>query len=230
MQQIKSFLLQHGISWPGGNWNKALLKRLRELDITSELMFTLNQHVDEYEFLCSKIRETNAELRKIFSSERHSAAIEIFKSHPGVGNIVAWGEVLENIENAKTLTWKSTSTWKQTPTEEGKSTVVRYMVLEPNSMRVEWPDGKVRISDHREGKALILDPVNICRKNGYGHPKLDLKHRQEPKDVRRAKRQKKAALKKRKPAPVVVLSRIVTKQNSTSTPDYLVAGLHVVGE
>ena len=90
MQQIKSFLLQHGISWPGGNWNKALLKRLRELDITSELMFTLNQHVDEYEFLCSKIRETNAELRKIFSSERHSAAIEIFKSHPGVGNIVAW--------------------------------------------------------------------------------------------------------------------------------------------
>ena len=64
----------------------------------------------------------------------------------------------------------------------------------------------------------------------YGRPKLDLKHRQDAKDVRRAKRQKKAALKKRKPAPVVVLSRIVTKQNSTSTPDYLDAGLHVVGE
>ena len=64
----------------------------------------------------------------------------------------------------------------------------------------------------------------------YGHPKLDLKHRQDPKDVQRAKKQKKAALKKRKPAPVVVLSRIVTKQNSTSTPDYLGAGLHVVGK
>jgi len=64
----------------------------------------------------------------------------------------------------------------------------------------------------------------------YGRPKLDLKHRQDPKDVRRAKRQKKAALKKRKPAPVVVLSRIVTKRNSTSTPDYLVAGQHAVGE
>lgn len=64
----------------------------------------------------------------------------------------------------------------------------------------------------------------------YGRPKLDLKHRQDAKDVRRAKRQKKAALKKRKPAPVVVLSRIVTKQNSTSIPDYLDAGLHVVGE
>ena len=29
MQQVKSFLLQHGISWPGGNWNKILIKRLR---------------------------------------------------------------------------------------------------------------------------------------------------------------------------------------------------------
>ena len=64
----------------------------------------------------------------------------------------------------------------------------------------------------------------------YGRPKLDLKHRQDPKDVRRAKRQKNAALKKRKPAPVVVLSRIVTRRNSTSTPDYLVAGQHAVGE
>ena len=64
----------------------------------------------------------------------------------------------------------------------------------------------------------------------YGRPKLDLKHRQDPKDVRRAKRQKKAALKKRKPAPVVVLSRIVTKRNSTSIRDYPVAGRHAVGE
>lgn len=64
----------------------------------------------------------------------------------------------------------------------------------------------------------------------YGRPKLDLKHRQDPKDVQRAKRQKKAALKKPKPAPVVVLSRIVTKQNSTSTRDYLGVGLHTVGE
>lgn len=84
MQQIKSFLLQHGISWPGGNRNEVLLKRLTELDVTSELMFTLYQYVDQYEFLCSKIKETKAELRKIFSSERHSSAIKIFKL------ILAW--------------------------------------------------------------------------------------------------------------------------------------------
>ena len=73
---------------------------------------------------------------------------------------------------------------------------------------------------------------NILKRLGYryGRPKLDLKHRQDPKDVQRAKRQKKAALKKRKPAPVVVLSRIVTKQNSTSIRGYRDVGLHVGDE
>jgi transposase len=46
--------------------------------------------LDEYEFFCEKIAETETKLRQIFSSKRHSAAIEIFKSHPGIGNIVAW--------------------------------------------------------------------------------------------------------------------------------------------
>lgn len=90
MQQIKSLLLQHGISWPGGNWNKMLIMQLRQLDISSELRFTLNQHIDEYEFFGRKLAETGAKLRQIFNSKRHSAAVEIFKSHPGVGNIVAW--------------------------------------------------------------------------------------------------------------------------------------------
>jgi len=90
MQQIKSFLLQHSISWPGGNWSKILIERLRQLDISSELRFTLAQYLDEYEFFCGKIAETETKLRQIFSSKRHSAAIEIFKSHPGVGDIVAW--------------------------------------------------------------------------------------------------------------------------------------------
>ena len=49
----------------------------------------------------------------------------------------------------------------------------------------------------------------------YGRPKLDLKHRQDPKEVVRAKRQKQAALKKRRPAPVVVLSRMSTKPSFT---------------
>ena len=53
----------------------------------------------------------------------------------------------------------------------------------------------------------------------YGQPKLDLKHRQDPKEVARAKRQKQRALKK--PDPVRVLWRFstATKRSSTSTLD-----------
>ncbi|MCJ7806992.1 MAG: IS110 family transposase [Clostridia bacterium] len=90
MQQIKGFLLQHSIVWPGGGWSKVVLCNLRKMDIGSELRFTLDKYLDEYEFLSRKIAQTNSRLRRIFSSKRHSAAIEIFKSHPGVGNIVAW--------------------------------------------------------------------------------------------------------------------------------------------
>jgi len=90
MQQIKGFLLQHGINWPGGGWNKAVIMQLRQLEITDELRFTLDQYLDEYEHFCGKIAETESKLRQVFSSERHSGAVEIFKSHPGVGNIVAW--------------------------------------------------------------------------------------------------------------------------------------------
>ena len=90
MHQVKSLFLQHSISWPGGTWSKILIERLRQLDISSELRFTLDQYLDEYEFFCRKVAETEAKLCQIFSSERHSAAVEIFKSHPGVGNIVAW--------------------------------------------------------------------------------------------------------------------------------------------
>jgi len=90
MQQIKGFLLQHSMVWPGGYWSKITLERLRQLDIAGELRFTLDQYLDEYDFLVRKLTEVRAKLRQIFSSERHSAAIEIFKSHPGVGNIVAW--------------------------------------------------------------------------------------------------------------------------------------------
>lgn len=52
----------------------------------------------------------------------------------------------------------------------------------------------------------------------YGRPKLDLKHRQDPKDVARAKRQKARALKKREPVEVVWRFSTVTKPSSTSTP------------
>jgi transposase len=49
----------------------------------------------------------------------------------------------------------------------------------------------------------------------YGSPKLDLKHRQDPKEVARAKRQKARALKKREPVEVIWRFSTVTKPSST---------------
>lgn len=52
----------------------------------------------------------------------------------------------------------------------------------------------------------------------YLRPKLDLAHKQDRGEIRRAKRQKRAAKKKSRPVPVVVLSRFSTRPSSTSTP------------
>ena len=52
----------------------------------------------------------------------------------------------------------------------------------------------------------------------YGRPKLDLKHRQDPAQVARAKRQKARALKKPESVEVVWRFSTVTKRNSTSIP------------
>jgi transposase len=68
------------------------------------------------------------------------------------------------------------------------------------------------------------------RRLGYRHgqPKLDLKHRQDPKEVTRAKRQKRRALKKAEPVTVRLRLSTVTKRSSTSTPASAVVGRHVV--
>ena len=63
----------------------------------------------------------------------------------------------------------------------------------------------------------------------YGQPKLDLKHRQDRKEVARAKRQKRSALKKPEPVKVLLRFSTVTKRNSISTPACAAAGLPVAG-
>jgi transposase len=64
----------------------------------------------------------------------------------------------------------------------------------------------------------------------YGRPKLDLKHRQDPKEVARAKRQKTRALKKPERVEVVWRFSTVTRPSSTSTPASPAAGRRVASE
>jgi len=68
---------------------------------------------------------------------------------------VAFADVMQNIRNARTLTYQSVIT----PADQDPQ-VVKTTVIEPHLMRVELPDGKVWILDHSQGKTLLLDSKN----------------------------------------------------------------------
>jgi len=68
---------------------------------------------------------------------------------------VAFADVMQNIKNARTLTYRNVIT-----SADQDPQVVETMVLEPHLMRVELPDGRVWILDHGEGKTLVLDSTN----------------------------------------------------------------------
>ena len=71
------------------------------------------------------------------------------------GTSVAFANVMQNIQNARTLTYRNVIT-----RANGDTQVVKTMVLEPHLMRVELPDGRVWILDHGQGKTLVLDSKN----------------------------------------------------------------------
>ena len=68
---------------------------------------------------------------------------------------VAFADVMQNIQNARTLTYRSVI-----KPEDQEPQVVKTTVIEPHLMRVELPDGKVWILDHSQGKTLLLDSKN----------------------------------------------------------------------
>ena len=68
---------------------------------------------------------------------------------------LAFADVMQNIQNAQTLTYRSVTT----PVDQ-EPQVSKTMVLEPHLMRVELPNGRVWILDHSQGKTLLLDSKN----------------------------------------------------------------------
>lgn len=81
---------------------------------------------------------------------------------------------------------------------------------------------------------VSVSPDTVCKVlkhlgYRYGRPKLDLAHRQDPREVARAKRQKRSALKKREKVEVLLRLSTVTKPNSISTRRSANAGLALAG-
>ena len=100
--QIKSFLLQHGISEPAGlkSWSVPAIEQLRTINIPDKLRYCLNMLLDELIFIKTQIKKTEQHLKETFSVAQHAKKIEILLTHPGVGTVIA-GQFCTEIFNPK---------------------------------------------------------------------------------------------------------------------------------
>lgn len=99
-QQIKSFLLQHGIAEPKGlkHWAKKSLEELQEMELISQIRFSLDQLLDDLAHCESQVRRADAALKKQSETPRHKAAIEALRTVPGVGPVTAMAVRAELID------------------------------------------------------------------------------------------------------------------------------------
>jgi transposase len=90
-QQIKAFLLQHGIEEPAGlgHWAERAVEALRRLDLVSELRFCLDVMLDELDHARRQATRVTKRLEELSHAERHSAAAGVMRSVPGVGLVTA---------------------------------------------------------------------------------------------------------------------------------------------
>ena len=85
--QIKSFLLQHGLSEPKGLkcWSLIAIEELKKLRMLDPLRYTLDMLITEYIFLKEKIKDIERKLKETFAKQKHAKNIAILQTHPGVG-------------------------------------------------------------------------------------------------------------------------------------------------
>ena len=86
-QQIKSYLLQHGIKEPRGlsNWSKYGVDALAELEINPELRFVLDIYLGELNALQNQLKKTEQRIKQIAKTERFAEKEVCLETHPGVG-------------------------------------------------------------------------------------------------------------------------------------------------
>jgi transposase len=90
-QQIKSFLLQHGLAEPAGlaSWSSKGIDALKQIALGPELRFALDLLVEELVHLNEQLVRIRKEITRLSRTQRHGATVEALTSHPGVGLTVA---------------------------------------------------------------------------------------------------------------------------------------------
>jgi transposase len=96
-QQIKSFLLQHGLAEPKGlgHWSIRAIAELRGLELLPELRFCLDLLLDELAHAQEQVERATRRLRELPRAERHRKTNQTLRSVPGVGLVTAMSFRLE---------------------------------------------------------------------------------------------------------------------------------------
>lgn len=90
-QQIKAFLLQHGITEPVGlaHWTAAAVDALRRLGLNAELRFCLDVLLDERQHALEQVARVTRRLEELAKADRHRETAATLRTVPGVGPITA---------------------------------------------------------------------------------------------------------------------------------------------
>lgn len=90
-QQIKAFLLQHGIAEPPGlaHWSAPAVDALRRLEVDAELRFCLDVMLDERQHALQQVARATRRLEELTKADGHRATVATLRTVPGVGPITA---------------------------------------------------------------------------------------------------------------------------------------------
>ncbi len=90
-QQIKSFLLQHGIEEPEGltYWANYGVQALRQMKLSAPLRLSLDLLLDDLAHYDGQIKKVEAALRKTARAIRHRASVQALRSVPSVGDVTS---------------------------------------------------------------------------------------------------------------------------------------------
>jgi transposase len=90
-QQIKSFLLLHGIAQPAGleNWSIKAVDCLRTLELNAELRFTLDNLLAELDWLKGHMARVHARVLAMARGEEYRESVELVRTVKGVGVVSA---------------------------------------------------------------------------------------------------------------------------------------------
>ena len=89
--QIKSFLLMHGIDEPDGlaNWTISGVEYLRNIRLIDTLRLSLDELLSDYDYFNNRVRALNKILAENLDIGQLGRRMALLKTHPGVGPVVA---------------------------------------------------------------------------------------------------------------------------------------------